>query len=95
MCEKCIGKNPSESWSLQDCIAFLLNEYLPKTLSNKNFQIGLDPELFEISHNEQQHRNLLLTYAKNDCLSIQRLIIQMNKHKFNFNSTSKMQMKTP
>jgi hypothetical protein len=94
MCEKCIGKNPSESWSLQDCVAFLLNEYLPKTLSTENFQIELDPELFEISHNEQQHRNLLSTYAKNDCLSIQRLIIQMKKHKFNFNSTSKMPMKT-
>jgi hypothetical protein len=88
ICEICIGKRPSELWSFQDCVAYLLNEYLSKTLENENFQIGLDPELFEVNPNEQHHRYLLSTYAKNDCLSMQRLIIQMKKNHFDFDSIS-------
>jgi hypothetical protein len=88
ICEKCIGKNPSEPWSLQDCVAYLLHENLPKTLSNENFQIGLDPKLFELNDNEEQYRNRLSTYAKNDCLSMQRLIIQMKNQQFDFDSSS-------
>jgi len=86
LCETCIGKKSSDAWSLQDCVAYLLHEYLPKTLSNENFQIGLDPELFELHHNEQQYRNRLSTYAKNDCLSLQRLIIHMKNDQFDFDS---------
>jgi hypothetical protein len=67
-------------------VAYLLHEYLPKTLSNENFQIGLDPELFELHHNEQQYRNRLSKYAKNDCLSLQRLIMHMKNDQFDFDS---------
>ncbi|CAF0804052.1 unnamed protein product [Rotaria sordida] len=66
VCEKCIGKKSSEPWSLQDSTAYLLNEYLPKILTKEKFNIGLDPNLFDLDFSEKQYRQQLTTYALND-----------------------------
>ena len=86
LCETCIGKRPSESWSLQDSVAYELDEYLSKVFTDQNFSIGLDPRLFRLTVTEQQHRQQLTTYALHDCLSMQRLIIRMKNRRFNFHS---------
>ncbi|CAF4554853.1 unnamed protein product [Rotaria sp. Silwood2] len=84
ICEECIGRKPSEPWSLQDSTAYLLNEYLPKTLTRGKFNIGLDPNLFDLDFKEKQYRQQLTTYALNDCLSMQRILIYMKNAKFEF-----------
>lgn len=84
LCETCIGKLPSEPWSLQDSIAYTLNEYHSKILRNHNFGIGLDPQLFHRNTLELNHRSQLTNYALNDCLSMQRLIIHMKSHRYQF-----------
>ena len=86
LCEPCIGKLPSESWSLQDSVAYELNEYLSKVFTDQNFGIGLDPRLLRLTVTEQHHRHQLTTYALHDCLSLQRLIIRMKNRRFNFHS---------
>ncbi|CAF1507566.1 unnamed protein product [Rotaria sordida] len=89
VCEKCIGKKSSEPWSLQDSIAYLLNEYLPKILTKEKFNIGLDPNLFDLDFSEKQYRQQLTTYALNDCLSMQRILIHMKNEKIEFKFNSK------
>ena len=84
ICETCIGKLPSNLWSLQDCVAYELNKYLPKIHTNSNFNIGLDPDLFHRNPLELQHRQNLTNYAQSDCLSMEILIKQMRQNKFQF-----------
>ncbi|CAF3521680.1 unnamed protein product [Rotaria socialis] len=84
ICETCIGKKPSEPWSLQDSTAYLLDEYLPKILTRAQFNIGLDPNLFNLDSEEKQYRQQLTKYALNDCLSMQRILIHMKNTKFEF-----------
>ncbi|CAF1496977.1 unnamed protein product [Adineta ricciae] len=66
ICEQCIGKQRSESWSLQDAVARSLNEYLSKILTEE----------------EEQYRQALTTYALYDCLAIQRIIIFLKNNNF-------------
>ncbi|CAF2957428.1 unnamed protein product [Rotaria sp. Silwood2] len=68
LCEACIGIGPSEIWSLQNSVAFELNEYLPKKLTNQGFNMGLDPNLRHMDSKEKHYRQQLSTYALNDCL---------------------------
>jgi hypothetical protein len=70
MCELCIGKDPSNSWSLQDCAAYQLNQYLSKIYSESAFDIGLDPTFYRRNSMELEHRENLSDYAFNDCLSM-------------------------
>ena len=83
-CKQCIGKNLSEPWSLQNSTAHLLNEYLPKILTREKFDIGLDSNLFNLDFKEIQYRQQLITYALNDCLSLQRILIQMRNDNYKF-----------
>jgi hypothetical protein len=85
MCERCIGKDPSNSWSLQDCAAYQLNQYLPKIYSESPFDIGLDPTLYRRNSMELEHRKNLSDYAFNDCLSMEIIIRQMKMQRFKFN----------
>ncbi|CAF4900774.1 unnamed protein product, partial [Rotaria sp. Silwood2] len=93
ICEQCIGKKPSELWSLQDSTAYLLKEYLPKTLTREKFNIGLDPNLFNLDFKEKHYRQQLTTYALNACLSMQRILIQMKNAKFEIKFHSNKQSK--
>ncbi|CAF3051341.1 unnamed protein product [Rotaria sp. Silwood2] len=93
ICEQCIGKKPSEPWSLQDSTAYLLKEYLPKILTREKFNIGLDPNLFNLDFEEKHYRQQLTTYALNDCLSMQRILIQMKNAKFEIKFHSNKQSK--
>ncbi|CAF1517769.1 unnamed protein product [Adineta ricciae] len=86
-CETCIGKNTSELWSLQDAIAYSFNEYLPKLLTEGDFHIGLDEKLADHDQTQQEYRRALTTYALNDCLSMQRIIISMKEKNFQFERT--------
>jgi hypothetical protein len=88
-CTKCLGKNPSELWSLQDATAVELNEYLSKIYSKQNFNIGLDPNIFHTQNHNNTHRNKLTTYALHDCLSMERIINGMKINNFNFVSSRK------
>ncbi|CAF4430412.1 unnamed protein product, partial [Rotaria magnacalcarata] len=64
--------------------AYLLDEYLPKILTRAQFNIGLDPNLFNLDSAEKQYRQQLTKYALNDCLSMQRILIHMKNTKFEF-----------
>jgi hypothetical protein len=83
--QKCIGKKSSEPWSVQDSTAYLLNEYLPKILTKEKFNIGLDCNLFNLYFQEKQYRQQLTAYALNDCLSMQRILINMKNANSNLN----------
>jgi hypothetical protein len=89
ICERCIGKNPTEPWSIQDSIAFSFKEYLPKILTREKFYLGLDPNLFRLDHDEKQYRQELTNYALNDCAAMQRILIEMKNKKFEFKITVK------
>ncbi|CAF3223539.1 unnamed protein product [Rotaria socialis] len=93
LCETCIGKKSSEPWSLQDSTAYLLKEYLPKILTREKFNLGLDPHLFNLDFQERQYRQQLTNYALNDCLSMQRILINMKNEKFEFKFHSKKPIK--
>ncbi|CAF3104389.1 unnamed protein product [Rotaria socialis] len=77
VCEKCIGKSSHELWSLQNAVSYELNEWLDKRLTMSHFNIGLDSQLSQLNLKEQQDRQKLTSYAANDCLSMQRLLIKM------------------
>jgi hypothetical protein len=84
ICERCIGKKPTEPWAIQDSIAFLFKEYLSKILTREKFHFGLDPHLFRLDHDEKQYRQELTNYALNDCAAMQRILIEMKNKKFEF-----------
>ncbi|CAF3398651.1 unnamed protein product [Rotaria sp. Silwood2] len=85
-CETCLGIGLP--WSLQNSVKFELKEYLSKQFTNEDFHIGLDPNLYQLNSNEKRYRQQLSTYASYDCLSMQRIIIQMKHKNFIFNSNS-------
>ncbi|CAF3900056.1 unnamed protein product [Rotaria sp. Silwood1] len=68
-CESCLGINPTDAWSLQNAVAYALNQC---------FDIGLDPQLYHFNINEIAHRTTLTNYAIFDCLSIYQLLIKLN-----------------
>ncbi|CAF1575156.1 unnamed protein product [Rotaria magnacalcarata] len=80
MCEECLNIGLLEFWSLQNAVKFELNQYLSKQFSTEKFNIGLDSNLHELESNNKHYRQQLTDYASNDCLAMQRLIVQM-KHK--------------
>ena len=83
-CETCIGKKPTESWSLQDCLAYELKQHLPKLLSQSKFNIGLDPTLRRLNSEERNHRRTLVEYACNDVLSMECIIRSLKNKQFKF-----------
>ncbi|CAF3648299.1 unnamed protein product [Rotaria sordida] len=54
---------------------YVKNEWVDKRPSASSFDIGLDTNLFHMNELEQQYRNQLTTYAANDYLSMQRILI--------------------
>ena len=84
-CEQCIGKNSTDLWSLQDCVAYELDQYLPKLYSQSKFNIGLDAKLRRLNNDEIIYRRNLSEYAYNDCLSMETIIKQLKQRKFKFN----------
>ncbi|CAF1520490.1 unnamed protein product [Adineta steineri] len=52
LCERCLGKEASHTWSLQDGILYSFKEYLPKELTCVKFNIGLDHNLFTMNSDE-------------------------------------------
>ena len=85
LCERCIGKKPTDSWSLQDCMAYEFNQYLPKLYSKSDFDIGLDPKLERFNNEELNHRKNLTEYAFNDCLCMEIIIQRLKTENFKFN----------
>lgn len=79
-CEECIGKDPNEKWSLQDAVAYQLNEWLDKRHTCSAFNMGLDLTLDEYTTEEIEIRKILTDYAANDCLSMEKLMINMQEN---------------
>lgn len=88
LCEKCIGLSPSHPWRLQNAVARQLNEWLDKRPTRSKFDVGLDPELWNMNDDKQEHRKQLTRYAANDCLAIQRLLVQHELMKSSKKSTT-------
>ncbi|CAF1213809.1 unnamed protein product [Rotaria sordida] len=78
LCKECIGKKATETWSLQDAVAYTLHEWLNKRLTISSFHIGLDPLLFQMNIHEKEDRRKLTQYAIYDCLSMQRILIKLD-----------------
>ncbi|CAF3502743.1 unnamed protein product [Rotaria sp. Silwood2] len=77
-CESCLGINPTDTWSLQNAVAYELHQWLDKRFTRSSFDIGLDPQLYHFNINEIAHRTTLTNYATFDCLSIYQLLIKLN-----------------
>lgn len=77
-CEECLGLQANNTWSLQNAVAFALNQWLDKRQTKSSFGIGLDPKLYHYNSDEINHRESLSQYAAYDCLSMQQLIIYLN-----------------
>ena len=76
-CERCLGKSPTNTWSLQDAVAFQLKEWLDKRSTQSTFDIGLDPRFNTTDPAHRKLREQLSEYASNDCLAIERLLRNM------------------
>lgn len=76
-CEMCLGINSTNKWSLQNAVAYTLNQYLDKRITKSDFNIGLDPQLYHFNLRELEHRQQLIHYAINDCLSIYQLLLKL------------------
>ncbi|CAF3355284.1 unnamed protein product, partial [Rotaria socialis] len=77
-CETCLIIQLNNPWSLQDAVGYLLNQWLDKRYTCSSFDIGLDPTLFHRNSNETEHRNIVATYAANDCLAIHQILVHTN-----------------
>ncbi|CAF5005003.1 unnamed protein product [Rotaria sp. Silwood1] len=77
-CESCLGINPTDTWSLQNAVAYELHQWLDKRFTRSSFDIGLDPQLYHFNTNEIEHRTQLTRYAIYDCLSIYQLLLKLN-----------------
>ncbi|CAF1383347.1 unnamed protein product [Adineta steineri] len=62
-------------WSIQDAMVYLFNQYLSKKETLCKWSIGLDRRLTNVNGNSFCHRQRLITYATNDCLSLLQLIL--------------------
>ena len=76
-CEQCLGKLPTNTWSLQDAVAHQLHEWLDKRHTQSTFDIGLDPTFNEVDPTQRRLREQLSEYATNDCLAIEKLLSNM------------------
>ena len=79
-CEECIGKNGNEQWSLQDAVAYQLEEWLDKRQTCSPFDMGLDPRLNRSQQKATERQTILADYAANDCLSMEKLMISIQEH---------------
>ncbi|CAF3138252.1 unnamed protein product, partial [Rotaria socialis] len=77
ICEQCLDIQLNNPWSLQDAVAYQLHKWLDKRYTCSTFDIGLDSTLFHRNSNELEHRNVMINYAVNDCLSMDQLLIDM------------------
>ena len=79
-CEDCLKKAPTESWSLQQAVAEQRREWLDKRHSCSEFDAGLDPRLNTLDAEQRKRQKQLVEYASNDCLSMERLLINMQEN---------------
>jgi hypothetical protein len=84
ICENCLGHTYSHNWALQEAVARELKEYLPKILTNGQFNIGLDPALHSHGQDEDEYAEALTQYALYDVLAMQQLITRMKNNHFTF-----------
>ena len=78
-CEECIGKDTNEQWSLQDAVAYQLEEWLDKRHTCSPFDMGLDPRLNRSQQKATERQTTLIDYAANDCLSMEKLMISIQE----------------
>ena len=77
VCEQCLGKLPTNTWSLQDAVAHQLHEWLDKRHTQSTFDIGLDPAFNRVDPEQRRLREQLSEYAMNDCLAMEKLLANM------------------
>ncbi|CAF1914360.1 unnamed protein product [Rotaria magnacalcarata] len=77
ICEECLGLQKTNTWSLQNAVAFELSQWLDKRQTTSNFDIGLDPTLYHFNSAETEHRQSLIRYAVYDCLSMQQIMLKL------------------
>ncbi|CAF4250801.1 unnamed protein product, partial [Rotaria sordida] len=78
ICEACIGIQENNPWSIQDATGYELHKWLDKRHTRSPFDIGLDPKLIKLNSSELQYRQLITSYAANDCDAMYQLLISMN-----------------
>ncbi|CAF1177822.1 unnamed protein product [Rotaria sordida] len=78
ICEGCIGIQENNPWSIQAATAYELHKWLDKRHTRSPFDIGLDPKLIKLNSSELQYRQLITSYAANDCDAMYQLLISMN-----------------
>ncbi|CAF3802110.1 unnamed protein product [Rotaria sordida] len=78
ICEACIGIQENNPWSIQDATGYELHTWLDKRHTRSPFDIGLDPKLIKLNSSELQYRQLITSYAANDCDAMYQLLISMN-----------------
>ncbi len=84
LCEVCLKHGRAHLWGLQESVSKELHEYLPKTLTNERFNIGLDQKLHSNEEYDNEYCQQLSIYAMNDVLSMQKIIYRMKQQHFQF-----------
>lgn len=81
----------TEKWSIQDAIAYTINQYLSKRETLWKWDIGLDQRLpTRNKHKPQNYRNRLIQYATHDCTALcDIMMIIYNNHALNSTSSTK------
>ena len=74
-----VRKNRNESWSLQDAVAALLEEWLDKRHSRSPFDTGLDPAFRHPTAALRERQATLTAYAANDCLAMDKILVAMQE----------------
>ena len=80
LCEGCLGKASNNPWSLQSAVTEQLREWLNKRHSCSELDAGLDPKLNILDTHQRKRIAQLVQYAANDCLSMERLLIDMQEN---------------
>ncbi|CAF1499525.1 unnamed protein product, partial [Adineta steineri] len=62
-------------WSIQDAMIYLFHQYVSKKETLCKWSIGLDYRLSHTNVNPASHRQHLILYAANDCLSLLQIIL--------------------
>lgn len=78
-CEDCLGKQPNQPWKLLDAVAHQLHEWLDKRRTCSAFNIGLDPQLRQLTTEQLEYRSILTNYAANDVLSMEKIMIDIQE----------------
>ncbi|CAF3423809.1 unnamed protein product [Rotaria socialis] len=73
-----IKRSRNESWSIQDATAYILNQYLPKKCTLRQWSIGLDDRILNRTRTySSTYRKKMISYAANDCTSLAAIITFM------------------